>query len=339
MSGADDNGLPIAPEGAETTETGIVPVDSARVPQDAIAGMGLLWCISAGIFSLGAPALSAAFGAYGFLLVTVGRGLHDAPKAGLVALAAALVTGAFLGVEAVSSALVVLAIAFVMGVGLGSANLDSAGICLMCAAATLAFLGIDAGLAALAGENLSSLAAAQIEATFSSLTAGMTGVSEGLSAARELMRMFWPTSYTLHAILCVVAAGIGARVARTRLGDLAPREFTFTRFDPPLWVAGLLLVSIVGLALSQVVPAEDAVLMVSANLMMAVRFAFGTEGVAFVAWILRRRGTGIVATLVISAILVFIDMQFFVMAIVGLIDFWANFRHLSRGVKAPCATV
>ena len=339
MSDTDNNGLPAVPEGAEVTETSIVPVTEVRTPESALVWMGYLWCVIAGAFAPYSPILSAAFVGYGTLVLTVLRDPRTAAVATGIGSVSAIVAGLFLGFDTIPVSLVTLLASSAMGVGLGSGKLTSGGACILCAVFALALLGIDSSLATWAGTTLQEAALSQMEKTFSALAESMANFKEGLDTARAIMRVLWPTSYTFHALVCCIAAALGARIARQGLGARAPRELTLTTFDLPLWVAGILLVSIVGLALSQVAPAKDVVLAVSANLAFAARFAFGVAGVAVAAWILRKRGMGLVGTLAVCAILVFIDMQFFVMAIVGLVDFWANFRHLDRGAKQALPTV
>ena len=334
-----DNDLPTKPEGADTTEKGIVPAEAVRTPENTLVWACYLWCIVAGALAPYSPVFTSAFVAYATCMLTVLRDPRTAETATFIGCVAAVVSSLFLGVDAVPASIVTLIAASAMGMGLGSGALTTGRLCALCGLLTLLLLGIDSSLATWAGTTLQEAALTQIDASFKALAENMSALGAGLEAARDLMRILWPTGYTVHAFACCIAAAIGVRVARQGLGERAPRDLTLTTFDLPLWVAGLLLVAIVGLALSQVAPAKDVVLAVSANLAMAVRFAFGIQGVAVAAWLLRRRGTGIVASLLICAVLVFIDMQFFVMAIVGLVDFWANIRHLERGANQVPATV
>lgn len=330
MSDVGNNGIPTEAGSAEVTETGIVPAFGACTPENGLLWMGYLWCVLAGAFAPSTIILASIFAGYGACVLTILRGPRTTLGALFIGFVAAAVACIPFGPDAIPSALVSLTAAFMVGTGLGSGRLTSGGICLVCALTALALLGIDSSLATWAGTSLNDLALAQIDKTFEALSSGVSGIGEGLELARTIMTVLWPTSYTLNAVVGVVAASIGVRVARTGLKERAPRTLTLTTFDTPFWVAALLLVSIVGITVSQGIPSGSVLFMVSANLAMAARFAFGAAGIAVAAWFIRRRGAGIVATLFICAILVFIDMQFFVMAIVGLIDFWANIRRLSR---------
>ena len=334
-----DNDYPIEPEGAGVQEQGIVPVEAVRTPEKTLVWMCYLWCVIAGAFAPYSPMLSSAFVGYAACMLTVLRDVRCAQTATGIGCVAAIVSGLIIGIDAIPAAVVTLLAASAVGVGLGSGALTTGKLCALCALVAVLLLCVDSTLAVLAGTTLQEAALAQIDKAFSTLAESMTGLGAGLETAQSIMRILWPTAYTLYAIVCCVAAAIGVRIARQGLGTLAPRNLTLTTFDLPLWVAGALLASIVGLALSQVAPAKDVVLTVSANLAMAVRFAFGMAGIAVAAWFLRRRGVGLLATTLICAILVFIDMQFFVMAIVGLADFWANFRHLDRGAAQIQAAV
>ena len=332
MSDVDNNGIENGFGSTAVTETGIVPADSVRAREGGLVWMSYLWFVLAGAFAPSTMVLSSVFLGYGACVLTVLRGARTASVALFISFVAAAVASIPYGSEAIPSAIVMLAAAYAVGCGLGSGRLTSSGICLVCVLAALSLLGIESSLATWAGTNLNELALAQIDKTLDALAAGTTGISEGLAMARSIMTVLWPTSYMLTAVTAVIAAAIGVRIARTGLKGLAPRTLTLTTFDTPFWVAGLLLAAIIGFAVSQSIPSGNVLLMVAANLAMATRFAFGTAGVAVAAWFMRKRGMRIVPTLLVCAVLVFFDLQFFVMTIVGLIDFWANFRRLPRVV-------
>lgn len=321
------------------TALSLAQASSVQNPRNLAVGLGFVGCVIAGLLAPSTAIASSALVGYSILLLTVMRDERTAAAATGMACVAALAASLLVGIELFPSAVLTLAVAGAIGMGLGTGKLTSGMACIVCVIATLAYLGIDSALAALAGTDLSSLVMAQIDTALNTLTQGDSALGSSAELARTVASIIWPSSYTLNAIVWIVAAALGARIARRGLGPLAPHALTFTAFDLPIWVAGALLASIVGFAIAQVIPQRDALLMVVVNLAMAVRFAFGVSGIAVAASFMRKRGMGLVITLVICGVLVFIDMQVFVMAIVGLIDFWANFRHLPRGAEAAQATV
>ena len=337
MSSLDTNGLPPQPEGVTTVETGIVPAcdvrPRTRMSQSTIVWVGYFACALAGAFSPYTAIISSMLAGYSTLMLTVVRDSRVAMMATGTGCVAAVVASLLIGVEVIPSAVLTLLVASAIGIGLGTGRLTSSAACMLCIVAALAYLCIDIALAALAGTSLTKLVMAQIDTMFSSLSDDSSGLGASIAAVRTVVGYIWPSSYTLNALVGIIAAALGGRWARTSLGPLAPRTLTFTAFDLPIWVAGALLGCIVGFAVAQAIPAGDALLMVVVNVALAVRFAFGVSGTAVAAHFMRRRGLGILATLAISGILVLIDMQLFVMAIVGLVDFWANFRRLPRGAQ------
>ena len=325
-------------------ENGLAPVSMAQRSQNIAVWLGFVGCVLAGLLAPSTAIASSALIGYSTLLLSVMRGTRTAAAAAGMACVAALGASFLAGSEVLPlelfpSAVLTIVVGAAIGMGQGTGRLTSSMACIVCIVATLAYLGIDSALAALAGTDLNSLVMSQIDTALSALTQGASALDSSVELARTVASLIWPSSYTLNAIVWIVAAALGARIARRGLGPLAPRALTFTLFDLPIWVAGALLASIVGFAIAQVIPQRDALLLVVVNLAMAVRFAFGVSGIAVAAYFMRRRGMGLVITLVICGVLVFIDMQVFVMAIVGLIDFWANFRHLPRGAEAAQTTV
>ena len=340
--------MPPQPEGvtisaepgeARLPEMGIVPVQQTRMPQKTALWLGYAGCVLAGLLAPSTVIASSALAGFATLMLTVVRDARAALIATGMACLAAVAAGFFGGVGLIPSAIVSLLVASAIGIGLGTGKLTSNAACLLCVGGALVYLGLDAAMAALAGTSLTSLVMTQIEATLEALTEGTSDLEASAQVVRTVVGYIWPSSYTLNVLVGILSAALGARLARTALGPLAPKALCFTEFDLPLWVAGALLASIVGFAIAQLIPAREALLMVAVNLAMAVRFAFGISGTAVAAYFMRRRGLGRIATFVVCCILVFIDMQIFVMAIVGLVDFWANLRHLERGAEPKAETV
>lgn len=346
----DTNGLPPQPEGVSTNEmgivpvgeafeTGIVPVAGARMSQNIAMWLGFAACVLAGLLAPSTTIASSALAGYSILLLCVTHGTRTAAAGTGVACVAAVLASLFVSAQIIPSAVLTIVVAAAIGAGLGTGKLNSNMACVVCVVAALAYLGIDSAIAALAGTDLYSLMVSQVDAMISALAEDASALGSSAELVRTVASFIWPSSYTLNAIVGVVSAALGARIARRGLGPLAPKALTFTVFDVPIWVAGALLASIVAFAIAQAIPGSDVLLTIAINVALAVRFAFGISGTAVAAFYLRRRGVGLLATLVVCGVLVFIDMQFFVMAIVGLIDFWANFRHLPRGVQPAPATV
>ena len=77
--------------------------------------------------------------------------------------------------------------------------------------------------------------------------------------------------------------------------------------------------------------APDAVLMVSANLVMALRFALLAQGMGVLSWFLEEKNVGALGRTLAAVAGLYLEAQFIVVSIVGLVDVWANFRHLVRG--------
>ena len=74
-------------------------------------------------------------------------------------------------------------------------------------------------------------------------------------------------------------------------------------------------------------------MMVGGTLLCSLRLAFATQGYAVLTWFRHnKRWYGLVG-LAIIVIAVYLEFNMFVLTIVGILDIWANLRHLSRGVR------
>ena len=50
-------------------------------------------------------------------------------------------------------------------------------------------------------------------------------------------------------------------------------------------------------------------------------------------WFFREKRMGSFASTVFTLLALYLELQFYIMTIVGLVDVWRNFRHLPRGKK------
>ena len=106
-------------------------------------------------------------------------------------------------------------------------------------------------------------------------------------------------------------------------------------FDLPLWVVAVFVVAVCGLAVATSVSLglTQLLLMVSLNVIMGLRFAFMIQGLALISAFMRKRELRQFTRVLTFVAAFYLEAQFFVMSIVGLVDVWANFRHLPRGKR------
>ena len=98
---------------------------------------------------------------------------------------------------------------------------------------------------------------------------------------------------------------------------------------------GVLVADIFGLAAVGIVPQaySNAVNMISANVLVALRIAFAIQGFAIITWPIQTKHVGAFAGACTIVAGLFFEDQFYGMTLLGLVDVWKNFRHLPRGVK------
>lgn len=159
------------------------------------------------------------------------------------------------------------------------------------------------------------------------------GASEQVALAQAILRVVWPVTYVVPALGELLLACLGVKIASTRMGERSLSLPDFAEFDLPLWVVALFVGGLVGLAVCLTVKVQtDGIwFMTSANVILAVRFALAAQGMAVLCWFIRKRQPSrLMAALAVIAAL-YLEMQFIVMSIVGLVDVWSDIRHLNRG--------
>lgn len=324
---------------------GLVPVDRRVVPPEtgtqsrlsprAQTIGGVLWCVAGGVVMSMATPLGTMLVAVGSCLLAGTKGRSGVLASVAVALAATLVT-AFVTDDLPFDLVACAACGLAFGCLYGLGRMTWGKGCAVFAATSVALLVIDAVMMWANGLNLGTYITDAVGELFSSIDASASvDLASQLKVFENAFDVLWPSAYTVVAFACVVCAALGARVALRDAG-MAGRALPFREFDLPLWVGYCLLAGIVGLVVASTVSvAQDAVLVVSANVLMGVRMVLAVEGVAVLVWLLDGHAVGGLLRGLALVAAVVLDVQFFVMAIVGLIDVWANFRHLNRGGGAP----
>jgi len=158
----------------------------------------------------------------------------------------------------------------------------------------------------------------------------MAQVNTVLSAFKNL----WPISYVVMGLgeFCVAWIGVQTAARGLRLPqDLLPH---LAGFDAPLWTVVLLVASLLGLSLGSVISSTTGLVsQVSLNAVMVSRLIFAAQGLAVLSWLFRQKRMGPFAVAFLTLLAIFLELQFYIMTIVGLVDVWRNFRHLPRGKK------
>ena len=199
---------------------------------------------------------------------------------------------------------------------------------------TLALIGVDVIQLQSMGSSMADMITQLVNGYASGIGVASVSVTEQVESTRAMLQAYWPSAYLVVALVEFLCALLGARASarRERPGTAMP---TLAEYDVPVWLVGVLVADILGLTAVGLVPPAytNAVNMVSANLLVALRIAFAVQGLAVIAWLIRSRHVGAFAGACTIVAGLFLEEQFYVMTIVGLIDVWKNFRHLPRGVK------
>ncbi len=324
------DGLPPVPSGAIRPQDGEPP---RRAGGEVNVFLGYLLCALGGLAATASPLATALFVGFGMTVVSSRRPISARALGVLVCVVPALAMGLQLDSSSVASALVACCLGAATAIAFCEKRATAGVLCALVGMATLVQLGSDALLAAGQGTTLVSSMSSLMDAYLQQLGLLGSEVSEQVAIAQAVLRVVWPVTYVVPALGELLFAYLGVKIASTRLGERNIELPDFAEFDLPLWVVSLFVGGLVGLAvcLTVKVPTDGVWFMAFANVVLAVRFAFAAQGMAVLAWSIRkRRPSRLMAVLAVIAAL-YLEMQFIVMSIVGLVDVWSDIRHLNRG--------
>ena len=337
MSDYPTNGFPPHPGGVGQ-RGGIVPTPSPRSGGPGISvPSGLLSCALGGAVASSTFAfLAPVFVGYGYVSTAHCGGAGGRVAGAAVALVASVAMSLSHGASSVVVSVVSCLVAIATAEALLRGRLTPGLGCLVVAAAAACTLCADAALTAAAGTTLGATVESLLDSLMGELAGASLAAAELMQRVRSAVSLLWPTAYVATAFGTYLFAVIGAGQAAGRITEKSVEIPRFAAYDLPLWVVAVLVGSAAVLAfgLTAQGAVASAAVMVSANLVMALRFAFAAQGLAVLAWSLDRRGTGLLAKVLLGALALYLEVQFVVMTVVGLVDVWANLRHLPRGEAA-----
>lgn len=285
-------------------------------------------------FSLVAPAIVT----YGYAVTirqsTVGGSLRGNVAAALAALVPAVALGAASGAQGALAAAIECLATLATAALLVSGRMTPGAGCLVVGASAASQLAADAALAAVGGTTLGAVMSSLIDDYLGQLS-GVVAAGSGTALAElgYVLALVWPVSYVVQSLGWFLVAHLGAWLVSSRVTAPPLRLPSQAAYDLPLWVVGVLVATVAALAAAVSVPALSArpLLMASVNVLLALRFALAAQGLAVLTWVARRHQLKSPSGVLLAAAALILELQFFVLTFVGLVDVWANFRHLRRG--------
>lgn len=202
--------------------------------------------------------------------------------------------------------------------------------------AALLYLGLSCASSLMVGVNPVAAARSLIDAVISAVADGASlDVVAQLRSMEGTLLLLWPFFYFVLGGLNVLCAHGGAR-----LSDLVPRPgarpWRLADFEAPRWAVVLLIVGVglVGVgSVSALGWVGSGLLSAGICSLMAVRFVFMVQGFGVLTWWLTKHRFGCLLRFLVLFLAVDLEASFLVVSLLGLVDFWANFRKLPRGGK------
>lgn len=339
MGFSHDNGLPPVPEGmhgaGEPQQGGGLTLwkdQRQNGPKETPFVLACVLCVAGALSAASVPPLACLLVGFGALCAGAGRGrgAHALIAAGT--LVACGIGGAFIGTGAVPDALIVGALSLGSALAVEKGRMRPGVACAIVAITAAAQIGSAAASAMMAGTRVGD---SFIEVLVSNLqaleAAGVDASSRSL--VEWAVRTFWPAAFSTESMLEFLCAFAGTGLAARRLRSRRVEWPDFGLFDLPLWVVAVFVAALAGCVAwyTHQDTFGNVVLMVSGNALLTVRYALAAQGLAVLVWHMRNRKTPAFAARLAILAALYLEVQFIVMSVVGLLDIWSNFRRLPRG--------
>lgn len=215
---------------------------------------------------------------------------------------------------------------------------------IVAALSTLVMIAIEAAAAWMHGQTLMETVQASVMDAIATLKPNLPLDMQGeVTTFVPLAQLLWPFSLFCMVGLSVALTHAAARIAQ--LNVLAREQaqqikvWSFSNFDAPFWTSVVLAV---GAALFFFGPAlwsfsATAAFWIQAaglGAMAATRFIFLFDGAGVLSWFFTKNRWGCVIRALLFVLALYFEVLFFVVSILGLVDFWVNFRKLPRNKRA-----
>ena len=337
MSDRIDNGMDPRPEqsaGDEAQRVGTIMVPGTPALKPLPLWQAVAWCVAAGACAGVSPIIAPLFVGFGYAILAGNGGVREQVIACAALVLSAAGSAFALRLAGVEDA-VFACIVGMVGSHLYLRNKLTPGIsCMSVALLSALFLAVSEGIARLAGTTLAGQFSAIMDVYLGSLDSLPIESRMLIAQMRTIVDAIWPSAFVMIAFAGFVLSIVGARLGSRRLAADTVARAPFDQFDLPLWMVACLIASIVAIAAAQALPAyTDTLLMVGGTLLMSLRLAFATQGYAVLSWFRHTRGWYGLIGLIITVIAFYLEFNMFVLTIVGVLDIWTNFRHLTRGVR------
>lgn len=170
----------------------------------------------------------------------------------------------------------------------------------------------------------------QTEAALRGSTAG-DSLSAGMALDQSFsaMESVWPVSYAAQGAVATLCGLLGLALARR---DRYQRVYeAFLRYDVPRWGIVTLALALALLFASNVgLPAGEACGSTALCLLIVLRALYFLQGMAAGMAVMEARRTGAFARVCVVAALLLAESYLYATCVLGVLDTWANVRHLPR---------
>lgn len=301
-------------------------------PKKASVVIPLVLCVAGALSAAIAPPMACLLMGFGALCAGAGRGLGVQALIAAGTLVLCGVGGAYFGVDSVPNAMIVGVFSLASALAVEKGKMRPGVACAIVVLAAAAQIGVAIVAAKMANTSVGDSFIGVLAANPQLLeSAGLD--ADVRSLVEWAVRTFWPAAFSTTALIEFLCAYAGCGLAARRLRDRKVEWPDFGLYDLPLWVVAVFVASLAGCAAwyTHQEATGNALLMVSGNVLLTVRYALAAQGLAVLAWQARNRRVPTLTAVVVILVAMYLEAQFIVMSVVGLLDIWGNFRRLPRG--------
>ena len=311
----------------------------APLPLGAVAALCVVAGLCAGVY----PVLAAFAVGMGYAAFVASGSAGSAgtsgsawsrPAACALIAVPAIASALLFGLAGVEDAVAACAVGIVAAELYLRGRLGAGSACLAVAVLSSLLFAVSEGIARLAGTSLYEQFSLVIDLYLQEVGELSIDAQALLDQVKAIVEAIWPSAFSLIVFAEFALASRGAATGAARQGAAIDGNQPFVQFDVPLWVVGCLIAAIAALAAAQALPAyAGALTTVGGSLLCTLRLAFAVQGFAVLLWFMRSRGARGLMSAFIVGIAFYLELNMFVLTIVGVLDVWANLRRLNRGAR------
>ena len=244
--------------------------------------------------------------------------------------------GLYGALDVVAEQLVIVATILMVAVALGSKDRTSVLLCLATLVSGCLLAAVTQVEAQYQGTSLVEVFESAVEEMVQSTDVSNLPLTtrSRISSYQTILPMLWPIILVVTGLYYVLCSHAAAYAGFRRENREASLEWSFSKFALPFWTVAFALVGVGCYAAGNYLASGNQTLIaVGINLMLCMRLAYVFQGFSLFRWLCDKYGMGYFMRALIILLGLYLEVSFYVICVVGLIDALADFRQLGHGIR------